>query len=102
MQEWSQGFTKANDRAMHETSIELHRLTTSGAIARAVDEFEGQTIYIRGIDKREWDGGDFMADLGINVIEVADAGHYVMLDDPKAVYDAIFDTSAVPSQRGMK
>lgn len=102
VQEWSQGFTKGDDRAMHETAIQLHGLSTSGAIAKAVGEFDGHAVYVRGVDKREWDGSDFMAKLGINVVEISDAGHYVMLDDPTAVYDSVFAPTLVLPQGGKK
>ena len=90
IKEWARCFINTDKRALRETAHELYAMTCRGDILRALREFSGRVVYLRGVDDREWHGYALLAELGIELVKVANAGHYLMLDDPKQVYGKIF------------
>lgn len=90
VQEWSGSFQMADERAMRETARHVHQATLGGDIARALADFGGPIIYIRGDADRDWPGRETLTSIGAELVVIDDAGHYVMLDAPDEVYEAIF------------
>jgi pimeloyl-ACP methyl ester carboxylesterase len=90
VEQWSSCFIRADKRALRETAIELHQRTISGEIVEAMKTFNGQIVYLRGMDNRPWKGQALLEQLGIELIGLPNAGHYLMLDDPESVYSAVF------------
>ena len=90
VQEWSSCFQRADERALRETARYVHHATLGGDIARALADYGGPIVYIRGDAVRDWPGQEALASIGAELVVIGDAGHYVMLDAPDEVYKAIF------------
>ncbi|MCI0440614.1 MAG: alpha/beta hydrolase [Chloroflexi bacterium] len=90
VEEWSRCFVQADARALRETAIRLYERTCSGEIVEALRKYRGRSVYFRGIDRRQWDGQELLAQLGIELVEIERAGHHLMLDDPETVYGMVF------------
>lgn len=88
---WSNSFLEADERAMREMAIELFNVTRTGAIGEAVSRLKDRVVYVRGENRREWDGYGLLQQLGVDLVRIPNAGHYMMLDDPARVYEAIFN-----------
>ena len=90
VQEWSSCFEKADERALRETARYVHHATLDGDIARALADFSGPIVYIRGDADSDWPGREALVSIGAELVVIKNAGHYVMLDAPDEVYQAIF------------
>lgn len=88
---WSKCFINTDYRALRETSQELYNITIRGDIIDTLRNFPGRIVYFRGINNRNWQGYKVLEKLGIEVIKVENAGHFLMLDKPEYVYSKIFE-----------
>lgn len=102
IKEWARCFINADERVLRETAHELYAMTCRGDILMALHEFSGRVVYLRGVDDREWHGYDLLPELGIELVKVANAGHYLMLDDPEQVYGEIFEEEIVPETKSYR
>jgi len=88
---WAQCYVNANERAFRETSEELYEVTSNGSIIKTLYNFPGKIVYFRGGKNQDWSGYDKLKELDIDIIKVENAGHYLMLDNPRFVYSKIFE-----------
>lgn len=94
VQEWSNCFQMADERALRETARHVHQATIGGEIAEALAEYSGPVVYIRGDADQDWPGRDTLASIGAEFVVIENAGHYMMLDAPNEVYQVIFGMKA--------
>jgi len=91
IKKWSQCFVNTDQRALRETSQELCKVTFKGDIVNTLHDFSGRIVYFKSTENEEWNGYEILKKIGAEVINIKNAGHYLMLDNPKFVYSKIFE-----------
>ena len=89
--DWARCFAMMDRRAFRETAQIVHRATCRDAILSGLRKFDGPKRYFRGASSAAWGGRAGLAEIGVAYDEIEDAGHYLFLDNPAALYPALFD-----------
>lgn len=87
---WSECFRSADPRIFREMGRDVYEITRNRGVQSALREFNGPKIYIRGSAESDWAGASMMKDLDVRLLEIENAGHYLMLDAPEPIYDVVF------------
>lgn len=89
--DWARCFTMMDRRAFRETARIVNGATCGDGIVAALREFHGPKRYFRGASSAAWGGREGLAAMGVAYDEIENAGHYLFLDNPKALYPALYD-----------
>ena len=77
-------------RAFYETSLDGHAKTNLGLVSEAIDKFKCPKTIFRGSAAEFSTSRKNLTNLGFKIYDVADAGHFLMVDKPLIVYGKIF------------
>jgi pimeloyl-ACP methyl ester carboxylesterase len=87
---WSSGFKQVDESALRQIAEQLVLRSKSGEILSAIKEIDSPTTYLRGAKSGSWTEGTLLlAKIGVPVIEIPNAGHYPMIDNPSATWESI-------------
>lgn len=93
LDEIASSYKRLNKRAFFETAVEGSLRTADGAILEAVRQLPQPKRYLRGAMSGPWDGEATLAAMNCSRFDIPNAGHMMMIEDPKSVYDIVFDTN---------
>ncbi|MET9494246.1 alpha/beta hydrolase [Streptomyces sp. NPDC006552] len=85
---WAATMRLADPRALHRSAVGLVR-GTEPTMRRMLEGLKVERVYLQGLRSGELHGKDALSAAGVQVVEVPDAGHNVMFDNPDAFAAAV-------------
>ncbi|MCQ4207916.1 alpha/beta fold hydrolase [Streptomyces longispororuber] len=85
---WAATMRLADPLALHRSATGLVR-GTEPTMRRMLEELDVERVYLQGALSGELQGGAALVAAGVRVVEVPDAGHNVMFDNPDAFAAAV-------------
>lgn len=86
IKEWAESYLKMDKSALRETACRLLSATAQGDIFDWILSSGLSVRYLRGSDSSNWSGIDTVKKCGWGYIEVPDARHFSMMDNPSFVF----------------
>ncbi|MGY0022295.1 alpha/beta fold hydrolase [Streptomyces sp. YJ-C3] len=85
---WAATMRLADPLALHRTAVGLVR-GTEPTMRRMLQESTAERVYLQGVRTGELPGKEGLEAAGVHVVDVPDAGHNVMFDNPDAFAAAV-------------
>ena len=84
------GYAQADRRAMRQVADTAVAEVRSGSVLRALADFSGPVLYLRGQASGDYDGRAALERAGAVCRTIGDAGHFPHIDNPGASCEALF------------